>query len=198
MEKQRSRHRDESVERRGRLPLLVGAFALLAVGPAPALAKVFMTQPQALAQAFPGARIQRKPFFLTEPQANAVQQRARAKLSSKVVTAYVAWRGDSLQGTAFFDTRIVRTMPAVLMIVVAPDSSVARVDVLAFHEPQDYQPTPRWLGLFPRQRLDERLRPGGGIRYLSGATLTTRTVVDANRLALSLYVEVVAAGLRKG
>jgi len=153
----------------------VGALALLAAGPAPTLAKVFMTQ----------------------PQANAVQRRARAKLTSKLVTAYVAWRGDSLQGTAFFDTRVVRTMPAVLMIVVAPDTAVARVDVLAFHEPPDYQPTPRWLGLFPRQKLDERLRPGGGIRYLSGATLTTRSVVDATRLALSLYQEVVAQGLRK-
>jgi Na+-translocating ferredoxin:NAD+ oxidoreductase RnfG subunit len=151
-----------------------------------------MTQPQALAEAFPGARIERKAFILTDAQVKAVQQQARAKLSSKIVTEYVAWRGDSLQGAAWFDTRTVRTMPAVLMVVVAPDRSVTRVDVLAFHEPPDYRPSPRWLAQFPGQRLDDRLRPGGGIRFLSGATFTTRSVVDATRLALALYDELVA------
>jgi hypothetical protein len=154
-----------------------------------------MTQPQALAEAFPGARIERKAFFLTDAQVKTIQQRARAKLTSKVVTEYVAWRGDTLQGAAWFDTRVVRTMPAVLMIVVKPDTSVDRVDVLAFHEPPDYRPTARWLGLFPRQRLGDGLRPGGTIRYLSGATLTTRAVVDATRLALALYENLVAPSL---
>lgn len=185
------------MERGVRLHVLIAAALALALAGSSAQATVFMTQPQALAEAFPGARIERKPFFLTETQARTVQQRARAKLTSKVVTEYEAWRGDSLVGTAWFDTRVVRTMPAVLMIVVAPDRSVTRVDVLAFHEPPDYRPTPRWLGLFPGQRLEDRLRPGGSIRYLSGATLTTRAVVDATRLALALYEELVAPTLPK-
>lgn len=155
-----------------------------------------MTQPQALAQAFPGARIERKSLFLTNPQVEAIQQRARAKVATKIVAAYVAWRGDSVQGVAFFDTRVVRTMPAVLMIAVAPDTSVSRVDVLAFHEPPDYLPTPRWLGIFGGRRLDETLRPGRSIRYLSGATLTTRSVVDATRLALATYEIAVRPWLR--
>jgi Na+-translocating ferredoxin:NAD+ oxidoreductase RnfG subunit len=186
------------MERRVRLHVL-GALATLALVSTPSLgsATVFMTQPQALAEAFPGARIERRAFFLTDAQAKAIQQRARAKLTSKVVTEYQAWRGDTLQGTAWFDTRVVRTMPAVLMIVVAPDSTVERVDVLAFHEPPDYRPTARWLGLFPRRRLDDRLKSGASIRYLSGATFTTRAVVDATRLALALYEALVAPTLRK-
>jgi Na+-translocating ferredoxin:NAD+ oxidoreductase subunit G len=155
-----------------------------------------MTQPQALAQAFPGARIERKSFFLTSVQVAAIQQRARAKLGSRIVAAYVAWRGDSLQGVAFFDTRVVRTMPAVLMVAVGPDTTVARVDVLAFHEPPDYLPTARWLGIFRGLRPDDRLRPGRSVRYLSGATLTTRAVVDVTRLALVTYESVVRPALR--
>ena len=180
------------MEPRIRLHVLsVLAASLLALVSSSGQAAVFMTQPQALAEAFPGARIERKPFVLTDVQVKSVQQRARAKLTSKLVVEYLAWRGDTLAGTAWFDTRVVRTMPAVLMVVVAPDRSVQRVEVLAFHEPPDYRPTPRWLGLFPGQRLDDRLRPGEGIRYLSGATLTTRAVVDATRLALSLYEELI-------
>jgi Na+-translocating ferredoxin:NAD+ oxidoreductase RnfG subunit len=184
------------MERGARLHVLAGV-AALTLAASSASAAVYMTQPQALAEAFPGARIERKAFILTEPQVTSVQQQARAKLSSKVVTEYLAWRGDSLQGTAWFDTRTVRTMPAVLMVVVAPDRSVARVDVLAFHEPPDYRPTTRWLAQFPGQRLDDRLRPGGTIHYLSGATFTTRAVIDATRLALALYDELVAPSLSK-
>jgi Na+-translocating ferredoxin:NAD+ oxidoreductase RnfG subunit len=186
------------VERGHRLHVLrlAAAVFLFALWATSGQAAVLMTQPQALAEAFPGARIERKAFVLTDAQVNAVQQRARAKLTSKLAVEYLAWRGDSLIGTAWFDTRVVRTMPAVLMIVVAPDRTVARVDVLAFHEPPDYRPTPRWLGLFPGQRLDDRLRAGSGVRYLSGATLTTRAVVDATRLALALYEELIVPARR--
>lgn len=166
--------------------------AALAAAPVPASATVYMTQPQALARAFPGARVERSTHALTEPQARAVEARARARLSSRLVIAYAAWRGDTLAGTAFFDTRTVRTMPAVLMVVVAPDSTVRSVDVLAFHEPPDYRPPARWLGLYGGRRLDERLQPGRDLRNLSGATLSARAVTESVRLALALY-EVIAA-----
>lgn len=185
------------MERRDRLPVLASAawrcvclVALASIAPT-ATAAVYMTQAQALAQAFPGARVERHAFALNEAQARAVESRARARLSSRVLSVYAAWRGDSLVGTAFFDARTVRTMPGVFMVVVAPDSTVGRVDVLAFHEPPDYRPPARWLGLFGRRRLDDGLRPGGDVRNLSGATLSTRAVTECTRLALALY-EIVA------
>ena len=183
------------MESRARLPVL--AALLLALGVPGAGAAVYLTQPQALEQAFPGARVERRALYLTAGQAKSVEQRARVKLASRLATAYVAWRGDTLEGTAFFDARVVRTMPTVLMVVVAPDTTVARVDLLAFHEPPDYQPTPRWLGLFPRRHLGDQLWPGRAIRNLSGATLTTRAVTEATRLALALYELTVAPSLPK-
>jgi len=174
------------------------AAALLASALAPgARAQVFMTQAQALEQAFPGARIERRGYVLTAEQRDAVQQRARVRRTSALATAYLAWRGDSLGGVAFFDARTVRTMPGVFMVVVSPDSTVARVDVLAFHEPPDYRPPARWLGLFARRRLDERLWPQRDIRNLSGATLSTRAVTESVRDALALYELIVAPDLAR-
>ena len=152
-----------------------------------AAAQVFMTQAQALAQAFPGARIERRALALTEEQRGALEQRARVRVTSRLATAYLAWHGDTLSGTAFFDSRVVRTMPAVLMVTVAPDTTVRRVDILAFHEPPDYRPTPRWLDQFPGHHLDDGLWPQRDIRTLAGATLTTRAVTESVRLALALY-----------
>jgi electron transport complex protein RnfG len=188
------------VERGDRLPVLARALAVTALFlAAPAAgATVFMTQAQALEQAFPSAHIERHALVLTPGQVQAVQRRARVKLDTRLVTAYAAWRGDTLAGTGFFDSRTVRTMPGVFLVVVAPDTTVGRVDVLAFHEPPDYLPPPRWLGLFARHRLDDRLRPRGDIRNLSGASLTTRAVTESVRLALALYEIVAAPELAKG
>jgi hypothetical protein len=174
---------------------IAAALAALSVAAAPSSAQVFMTQTEALAQAFPGARIERRSLVLSEAQRATVQARARVHVESRLAAAYVAWRGDTLAGTAFFDSRIVRTMPAVFMIAVAPDGGVSRVDVLSFHEPPDYRPTAPWLAQFGHRRLGDGLWPNRDIRSLSGASLTTRAVTEGVRIALALYAELVAPTL---
>jgi Na+-translocating ferredoxin:NAD+ oxidoreductase RnfG subunit len=173
-----------------RVPTLTAvlSLALLGGGPAGACADApaRLTPDQALALAFPGARVVRARYALTDAQARQVENAARAKLGARTGALYRAWRGDTLVGTAWFESRVVRTMPAVLMVVVAPDTTVARVEVLAFHEPPDYRPVPRWQQQFAARPLDDRLWPGRGVRPLAGATLTTRTVTEVVRLALAL------------
>lgn len=152
----------------------------------PAHARVFMTLAEALHQAFPSAAVERRSTTLSPAQVQAVQRLARVRLTSPAVVRYEAWTGDSLTGTAFFDQRIVRTMPAVLMVVVRPDLTVGRVDILSFNEPPDFQPSARWLGQFSGRPLDDRLWPQRDIRMLSGATLSSRAVTESVRLALAL------------
>jgi hypothetical protein len=173
--------------RRGAVLVAIALCAVGLAGPRAARAVVFMTREQALARAFPGARIERRAFVLTEAQVSALEARARVRAQTRLVTAYLACHGDTLSGTAFFDSRTVRTMPGVFMIVVAPDSTLTRVDVLAFHEPPEYQPPARWLALLGRHRLDDRLWPERDIRTLSGATLSTRAVTEATRMALACW-----------
>jgi hypothetical protein len=158
-------------------------------------ATAYTTRPQALAEAFPGARIETRSFVLDATQAKAVQDRARVRLESMLASAHLAWRGDTLVGTAFFDARTVRTMPGVFMVVVAPDATIERIEVIAFHEPPDFRPPDRWLGQFQRRRLNDRLWPRRDIRNLSGATLSTRAVTESARLSLALYQILVAPRL---
>jgi len=174
------------LERGARISLLGLALAGF-VSATLASAAVFLSPARALEEAFPGARCVRRATVLTDDQLRAVQQRAQVRVTSKLVTEYRAWRGDSLLGTAYFDTRIVRTMPATFMTVVRPDTTVGRVEILAFHEPPDYQPPRRWLDTFERRRLNDRLRPRADIRNLSGATLSSRAVSESVRLALAYY-----------
>ena len=113
----------------------------------PARGAVYLSRDQALALAFPQARTEAMSWVLTDAQTRSVAQRAKVKVRSKLLAATAGFRGDTLAGVAFFDSRTVRTMPGVFMIVVAPDTTIARIDVVAFHEPPDYRPPARWLGL---------------------------------------------------
>lgn len=174
----------------------LGVAAACATVAVPAAAEVYMTRAEALALAFPGARLEARSFAPAEAVRRAVRERARMREVPKLVNAHLAWRGDTLAGAAFFDARTVRTMPGVFMVAVAPDTTLARIEVLAFHEPPDYRPPARWLSLFRRRRLDDRLWPRRDIRNLSGATLSAQAVTESARLALACYALVVAPALR--
>jgi len=182
------------VERRARLFVLIAAGLLVA---RPSGAAGYSTRADALAIAFPGARLENRSFVLTAAQVRAVERRAQVRVGTKLLSVTLAWRADSLAGTAFFDSRVVRTMPAVFMVTVAPDTTVERIEVLSFHEPPDYRPPARWLTSWGRRGLDDQLWPRLGIRNLSGATLSTRAVTESVRLALALYETVVAPSLAR-
>lgn len=167
--------------------MLVGLLACAFGVATHARAATLQTLDAALAQAFPGARIESRTLALSPAELKAVEARARARSGARLVTAYVAWRGDTLAGAAYTDRRVVRTRQAVLLVAVAPDTSVARIEVLAFFEPPDYRPAPRWLALFAGRRQGEPLRVGDAIPSVAGATLTSRSVAESARLALAWH-----------
>jgi len=50
---------------------------------------------------------------------------------------------------AYFDTHLVRTLPETILVLLAADGRIRRIDILSFEEPEDYMPTERWLQQFP-------------------------------------------------
>jgi Na+-translocating ferredoxin:NAD+ oxidoreductase RnfG subunit len=129
--------------------------------------------------------------LLDDAQARAVEQRAQAKLESRVATLYSAWRDGRVLGYAFVDVHLVRTQPEALLVVISPDGRVAQTRMLAFHEPHDYLPSARWLKQFEHAELGPGLRVGGTVHGIAGATLSTRAVTDSVRRALALYAVLV-------
>ncbi|MEP7027424.1 MAG: FMN-binding protein [Candidatus Eisenbacteria bacterium] len=170
--------------------MLAGALAApaLALLPWSAGARVLLTREAALAQAFgPRARVEARTFYLTPEQVARVEQAAGARLASARVVAYRASVGDSLVGTAYLDTHPVRSQMETIMIVVTPKAAVGAVEVLAFHEPDDYLPPPRWLERLEGHALTKDLKPGLAVPSLAGATLTARAVTAAVRRTLALH-----------
>ena len=168
-----------------RLLLWIAAGSLAALR---ASAKVFLTQEEALRLAFPGAVGERKTAFLTEAQRKEARRLSGdEELPAGLAAYYAATKDGRDVGTAYFDTHRVRTMPETIMVVVDPNGSVARVEVLSFQEPEEFLPRPRWYQQFSGKPLDDELSMKRGIRPVTGATLTARATTEAARRVLALH-----------
>lgn len=159
---------------------------------APAFAKVFHSQQEALALAFSDAdRIETDTNLLSKDQVNWVEEASRSKLDTRIAKFYVAWKNGAVQGYAFIDVHTVRTLPEAFLVVLNADGSVRSLQVLAFHEPLDYMPTKRWYEQFDGKRLSDEMRLGHDVHGVVGATLSARAVTSSVRRVLALFHYVV-------
>lgn len=163
-------------------------FMLAAMGPTLAPAKVFVSQNQALREAFPDAtRIERDTKVLIGAEFERVKDLTKDDRPAKVVVIHTAYRDDTILGYAHIDVHNVRTKPEAFMVVLTPDGVVRSVRVLAFHEPLDYLPTDRWYAQFEGKTREDRMRVGGDIHGVVGATLSAQAASDGVRRMLAYF-----------
>jgi hypothetical protein len=154
---------------------------------APAGAKVLITVEEALAAAFPDCEVARETVFLTEEELTAAAEWAGEAIERSLTVRYVARREGNLAGTAYFDVHRVRTLEETLLVVVLPDGTVGRVEVVSFNEPLDYLPREGWYRQFDGRPLDDDLDLDRAIRSVSGATLTAVATTAATRRMLAVH-----------
>ena len=151
-------------------------------------AKVFYSQSEALALAFPDAeKVESNTFILDDDQIERIESLAKCELDSKLVKIYTGMREGKVLGYALIDVHNVRTLPEAFMVVLNPTGEVRSLRVLAFHEPLEYKPTNRWYSQFDNRSIDAPLRVGGDIHGVVGATLSTRATTRGVRRALAYY-----------
>jgi hypothetical protein len=172
--------------RRIRFMLVTATIVLATV----ADARVFLSRDQALEVAFgKGADVTRRTVFLTNDQLQRARDLAgeQVEVESALVTAWVGTRDGSLLGTVYFDTHRVRTLEETIMVVVGPAGTVRKIEILAFHEPEDYLPRAIWLRQFDGRALDRDLSVKRGIHGITGATLSAGAVTEAARRILAIH-----------
>lgn len=145
------------------------------------------TSSEALALAFPGAKLQRKEHVLTEAQAKRVKLLSGVDLSGTWIVAYEAMKEGHLVGVGLFDTHLVRTLNETALVAITSEGRVIRVEVVAFREPAEYMAKPAWVAQLQGKALDGELKLNRSIRPLSGATLTANALTDASRRCLALH-----------
>jgi hypothetical protein len=154
--------------------------------------KVFLTVDEALALAFPECQIERGTEALSEAELERARVLAGAPLDSRVARPYVARRAGVLVGTAYFDAHRVRTKNEVLLLVVAPDERLRRVEVLSFAEPIEYLPNAAFYAQFVGKGLapaaeKRSLTLDQDLRRVAGATLSAQAAAEAARRTLAVH-----------
>lgn len=158
-------------------------------------AKVYLTKDEALELAFPDAdTVDKKVFFLTDDQVKEIESLSRTKVDSKIFVSFIGKKREKVLGYAVIDTHTVRTMSETVMVVINQDGTVRQVEILAFFEPPDYMPGEKWLELFQDKKLSTSLRLGGDIPRITGATITSNTIVKVVRRILATF-QVVTKGV---
>nr|BAL52434.1 hypothetical conserved protein [uncultured Gammaproteobacteria bacterium]BAL54510.1 hypothetical conserved protein [uncultured Gammaproteobacteria bacterium] len=140
-----------------------------------------------------GAVVEMQPLFLSAAQKAAIEQLAHVSLDSSLYTFYVGKREGQILGYAAIETHTVRTKPETLLIVLDATGRLRHIEVLAFHEPPEYQPPPKWFARLLEVPLEE-MRLGGGVDGVSGATLSAQAATDSVRKVLAIYRVAIAGG----
>jgi hypothetical protein len=180
--------------RLARTLLVLGLLALCS-GAEPARAKLFHSQEEALALAFPDAdRITKKVHILSDGEVTAIESMARSHVETRLVAIYTAYRDGELVGYAHIDVHTVRTKPEGFMVVLRPDGSVDDVEILAFYEPLEYLPTSSWYDRFTGKAREDRLRVGRDVDAVTGATLSARAATEGVRRMLAYYQVLLGPG----
>ena len=168
--------------------LAASAAVIFFAAAVPVSAKVFAGQRQALEAAFPTAtRIERDTKILLRRQTEAIEAITKQKAAAKVIVLHTAWENETLLGYAHIDVHNVRTQPEAFLVVLTPEGVVRSVRILAFHEPLDYLPTDGWYAQFEGKTREDRLRIGGDVHGVVGATLSARAASDGVRRMLAYY-----------
>ena len=150
-------------------------------------ATVFYSKEEAFELAFgAGAEVEPLAVFLTDEQSEQIEKTAQVKLDSKLYTFHVGKRGGQILGYAAIESHNVRTQPETVMILLSPTGELVRVEMLAFHEPPEYQPPARWFERLYRHPLAD-LRLNQGVDGIAGATLSSRASLDGIRKVLAIY-----------
>jgi hypothetical protein len=150
---------------------------------------VYYSREEAIELAFgsnSGAQVENLPIFLTDEQVDEVEKTAQVKVDSNLFTFYVGKRQGSILGYAAIDSNVVRTQQETMLIVLSPSGELVRVEILAFHEPPEYQPPARWFDKTYRRPLDD-LNLNHGVDGISGATISSRAALSSIRKTMAIY-----------
>jgi len=152
------------------------------------LERDFSTPERSMQGFFPGARIEVRNIIITKDQKKRIEKIARSRLGTRLISMYIAKRGDRIVGYGYVDIHRVRTHNESVLFVISPEGKIIGVEVLSFNEPLEYMADKEWLEIFKGKSLEkDQLRLGRDIPNITGATLTARAIAKASRRALAVW-----------
>lgn len=151
---------------------------------------------EAVQSTFPTAdNVKRQSIYLTQEQVARAAKYAGEPISTAFFVVYSVTRAGKMLGWVYLDTHRVRTLNETVFISIDPDHRVHNVQILNFHEPQEYIATDRFLALMKGRTLANKPSMRGDIPLIAGATLTSDALVSSVARILAVH-KVITEGAR--
>lgn len=151
---------------------------------------------EAVQATYPAAdNVKRQSIYLTPEQVAKASAYAGEPVSGAFFVVYSVTRQGKLLGWVYLDTHRVRTLNETIFISIDADHKVHNVQILNFHEPQEYIATDRFLALMKGRTQANRPSIRGDIPLIAGATLTSGAIASSVSRILAVH-KVVQEGAR--
>lgn len=152
------------------------------------MAKSFPSINEVIYASFPkSTKMEKKSLILTKKQFSQIQQKAKAKVDTKVYRYYALSNNGETIGYAILGFRKVRTKKATVLYGFDTKGTLKFTEIMAFAEPPEYIPSTIWMSQLQEKSATEHLTVGKDIPTISGATLSARSVTDGARVARAIY-----------
>ncbi|UCF36700.1 MAG: FMN-binding protein [Acidobacteriota bacterium] len=146
----------------------------------------YPSREEVLQEVYGSAVIAAERVFLTSAEQSTAAEKAGVDIPSPLIARYVLKKDQAVVGRAYVDTHIVRTKKQSVLICLAADGAIKRIEVTAFLEPPEYLVPDVWYQQYEGRMLSEDLRLQRDIRSVAGATLTSMTTAAAVRRVLAI------------
>lgn len=130
--------------------------------------------------------VEKKSLILKKEEAQAIQEKAQAKLNSKIVRLYKVKEADKLVGYGVLLKRKVRTKNTAVLYMIDSNKTIKSIEIVSFKEPLEYKPNDSWKEVFTGKTSTDTLISGKDIPTISGATMSARSITDMARIALAI------------
>jgi uncharacterized protein with FMN-binding domain len=148
---------------------------------------IYFSKSEAMTLAFSqDSEVEMLSLFFTEGQVEVIERLAHGKLESALYTFYVGRRDGVIVGYAAIESHTVRTKPETLLIVLSPEGALEKIEVLAFHEPPEYQPSAAWFAQMYRRALAD-MDFNSEVQGITGATLSAQSALTSVRKVLAIF-----------
>ncbi len=152
------------------------------------MAKSFPSLDEVIHASFPkSTKMGKHSLILTKKQFSKIQQKAKAKVDTKVYRYYILSNNGKTIGYAVLVFRKVRTKKATVLYGFDMKGTLKFTEIMAFSEPPEFIPSSIWMSQLQNKSASEKLTVGKDIPTISGATLSARSVTDGARGARAIY-----------
>jgi len=148
---------------------------------------------QAFKEQFPNAQIKKKNILLKKEQVQQIQNLAKSKLTSSIITVYTVKKQNKPIAYGIIHTHKVRTKKETVLFTLTPDCKIKDIEIIAFYEPPEYMPSERWLKTFEGKSIKNQLKLKRDIPNITGATLSSKAITLSSKQVVSIC-EVVFKG----